>query len=253
MTTGQVEQFTTEEHAQRSAMISGDWVVWQDARHQADEPYPPRWDIYAMNLNKRQEQRITGPTSEGYNTFSLSGTTVVWTDSRHADRNVTSYPSNAPDFNNEIYAYDLATGTETRITDNPANDQAPAISGHTIAWLRQGTLQGGDIFAYDLNTGKTTQVSHSGYAEFQPSAADGFIVWSDARASLGNTSGDVIRNGVQGQADLYGYEPTTGNERQLLATAPGWVAQGAITEGRYVVFAAGGGIYKAYVIDMGKE
>jgi beta propeller repeat protein len=251
METDKVEQLTTEEHAQEHPVIYGDTVAWMDARNEEPDIYPPSFDIYAMDLATRQERRITeNATAEGYDRLAISKSIIVWTDNRHADHGIQSHPSNSDNYNNEIYAFDLDTGKETRITDSPANDHGAAIDRDTVVWLRQETLRGGDIFAYDLDTGLETQVSSSGYAEFEPSVSGGYVVWSDARVSLGNTSNDVIMNGVQGQADVYLFYLTNGQEEKLTSTKPGQVAMGPIVSGEYVVYTVGGATNSIYVVNL---
>jgi len=214
--TGTVQQITTEEHAQVSPRISGDTIVWLDGRQQPLNSYPSSFDIYALDLKTGQERRITSAaTAEGYDQVSISGSLVVWTDVRVADSWAESHPSNAGDFNNEIYLYDPATGQERRITTDPANDHCPAIDGNRIVWLRQVDNLRADVFMYDLATGQTMRISHSGYAAGPPSISGNRIVWLDARASLGNTNNDVVINGRTGAPDIYAYDIATQAEMQL--------------------------------------
>jgi Tol biopolymer transport system component len=238
--TGDVQQLTTEEHAQVCPRIYDDTVVWLDKRHEEERHNPERYDIYAYDIKSKKERRLTSSTSAEGQDLSISGNLVVWTDNRHADPEVKIHAENAPDYNNEIYVYDLSANDEKRITSYPGNDRYPAISGNNIAWLRQ--LQSNyiqaDIFACDFKKGKETQVSYSSYAAhpWRPSIYGDRIVWADARASKGNTSGDTVINGRQGQTDIYLYNLTTLQEIQLTTTEPGKVWLSPVIHGDFVVY-----------------
>jgi beta propeller repeat protein len=237
MTTNEVRQLTIEEHAQWSPRISGDTIVWLDARNQPLEQYPLRFDVYAYNLRTGQETRITeNATAEGYNQVAIDGSTIVWTDMRHADMDVISHAGNDSAYNNEIYTFDLSTGEERRITTSPGNDQSPGISGNIITWLRQEDYQKADIFLYDLESRLEAPVSTSGYAAFSPSIYEKKIVWTDARISKGNTSNDVIINGQKPGADIYVYDLEIHEEKLLTWTEEQKVWQSPVLYGDYMVY-----------------
>ncbi len=248
--TGEIKQLTTEEHAQMYPRIYGDIVVWLDARHQPPEIHPSSRDVYALDLKTGKETRITADTTaEGY--MAVSGDYIAWTDTRHADINVASHASNDSVYNNEIYVYDLKTGEERRITTSPLNDQCPAIDGDIITWKRQETLQKADIFMYDLETGQETQVSYSNYAVDSPSISGQRIVWADACASQGNTSNDVVINGIAPSADIYLYDIGTKQETRVTNAGDWQIWLWPVTQGNHVVYAwnaqTGGAIY---VLDL---
>ena len=77
LTRRNIEQITTEPHAQMGARISGDNIVWLDARYRADDKeYPRPLDIYAYNVKSRVEKRLTSETTaDGYAspTIDISG------------------------------------------------------------------------------------------------------------------------------------------------------------------------------------
>lgn len=235
--TNEVTQLTAEEHAQMSPRIYGDTVVWLDARNQTQEHYPFPSDVYAYDLSTGLETRITENTTvEGYNQVAVGGSTIVWTDNRHADMDIASHAGNDSAYNNEIYAYDLNTGGERRLTTSPKNDQSPDISGNTVTWLRQEDYQKADIFSYDLASGLETQVSNSGYAAFSPSIYDEKIVWTDARSSNGNTTNDVVINGQGPGADIYLYDLETKTETKLTSTEEWKVWQSPVIYGDHMVY-----------------
>lgn len=225
--TGKVTQITAEEHAQTEPKIYGDTIIWLDNRHGTGDryPYPPPLDVYAYDLNTREEKRLTSATTaEGYDSLSISGNLVAWTDIRHADPDVISHPSNEPDYNNEIYVYDLTANKEHRITDYPGNDHYPAIDGNRIVWLRQSDYRQADIYVLDLQSGQERQVTHSGCVAYSPSIHGDRVVWSDARISQGNTTGDIIEGDKSGAAEIYLCDLYTELETLLVPSA---------TEGEY--------------------
>ena len=226
--TGEVHQITNDDNAQVRPRIYDDTVVWLDNRHGtgARYPYPPPFDIYAYDLDTGEEKRLTSATTaEGYDHLSISGNIVVWTDSRHADPEIIRHGQNQPDYNNEIYMYNLTTNQERRVTTYPGNDNHPAIDGGHIVWLRHTDYREADVFVYDVETGQETQVSHSGYATFPPAIYEDRIVWTDARVSKGNTTNDVVeivvdmetgtRERREPGADIYLYDLKTQQEVRL--------------------------------------
>jgi len=227
LSTGEIRQLTTEEHAQVHPAIYGDTVVWLDRRHGNNDQYPSPYDVYAYDLKTGKETRLTSDTTaEGYDQVSISGNLVAWTDIRHAAQEVTSHPSNAGDYNNEIYLYDLSTGREMRVTANPANDHYPAVDGGRVTWLRQYDYREADVFVYDIKTGRETQVSTSRYAAFRPAIRGDFVAWTDARVSKGNTNNDVIEiDATTGErrepaADIYLYNLRAQHEVALTSAVP---------------------------------
>jgi len=247
--TGRVQQLTTEVHAQVNPRIFEDTLVWLDVRNVEGYYNPQRYDVYAYDIKTKTEKRLTSvPTAEGRD-LSIDGNMVVWTDNRHADPPMDIHAGNEPGFNNEIYAYDLSTNQEKRITDYPGNDRYPFINGNNIVWLRQlyQDYIKADVFLYDVVTGKEMQVSTGNYAAYYPTVNGNRVVWADARVSLGNTSGDVVMNGIQGQADIYLYDLGTKQEIKLSSTKAGDVLANPIIYGDYVVYTSvfmiGTGVY----------
>jgi len=235
--TNEITQLTDEEHAQMSPLIYGDTVVWVDNRHQTSEQYPFPFDIYAYDLKTGQETRVTKNTTvEVYNQLAIDGSTIVWTDNRHADMDAASQAGNDSVYNNEIYAYDLETGKERRLTTSLKNDRFPDISGNTVAWLRQEDFKKANIFSYDMESGLETQVSNSGYAAHSPSIYEKKIAWTDARSSNGNITNDVVINGQGPGADIYLYNLETQTEIKLTSTGNWNVWQSPVIYGDYTVY-----------------
>lgn len=235
--TNQIQQLTTEEHSQRSPQIYGDTVVWLDTRNQRLDQHPPPLDVYALDLKTNIETRITSNTTvEGYTNLAISGSLVVWTDMRHADAGVITHPSNASDYNNEIYVYDLVTKQERRITNSPLNDHNPDIDGNRVVWLRQEDYTKGDIFLYNLGTDNETPMRSENWATGIPSIYGEQIVWTDARASKGNINNDVILNGQIGGTVFFLYDLQTLNRIQLTTGEEGKVRLSPVIYQDFVVY-----------------
>ncbi len=226
LNTGEVRQITTEEHAQIEPRIYGDTIVWLDTRYVGSYHNPDVFDVYAYNLRIGKEIRLTSSTSAEEHNLSISGNLVVWSDNRHAEPEVNIHAGNEPNYNNEIYAYDLAANVEHRITDYAGNDHYPAVDGSRIVWLCQLSLREAEVYLYDLlsSSGQEIQVSNGRYASYGPSISNDRIAWADARISQGNTSGDVILNGQSGAAEIYLYDF---RDRQEMLLVP------SETEGEY--------------------
>ena len=230
--TGQLQQLTTDEHAQINPVFQGSTVVWLDARYAGTNN--PMYDVFLYERTTGKEIRVTkNPTAAGSLGASLFG--IVWTDVRNADPQVKSHAENDPDYNCDIYWYDRPAGTERRITTYPGNDRNPVVDGKSIVWLRQLTYRSANVFLYDLNTGNETQISQSGYAAYTPSISGRNIVWEDARVTGGNTSNDVLWNGQPPCTDIYLYDLDSGLETLLTKSEPNKVWTDPVIHGDYVV------------------
>ena len=140
-----------------------------------------------------------------------------------------------------IYSYNLATSTESKITDNKSDQSNPAISGDKIVWqdYRNGKP---DIYMYDLTTKTETRTTTSIAQPSSPAISGDKIVWQDyrngnpdiymhdlttktesrittsiAQAYNPAVSDDKIvwRDYRNGNFDIYMYDLTTGTETQI--------------------------------------
>jgi branched-chain amino acid transport system substrate-binding protein len=143
-----------------------------------------------------QYQLSTGSTSqvtmnwwihEEWPGASISGDRIVWMDRR----DIVGDEDDA-----DIYMYDLATGTEITICDEPDYQYHPSISGDGIVWAddRDGNR---DIYMYDLATGLEMPVCTDPATQDWPDISGNLIVWSDWR---------------DGDLDIYAYDLSTGTE-----------------------------------------
>lgn len=163
---------------QRKPAISGNRVAWEDDRAGGG------WELYSYDLASQQEAPVS--TGAGNKTnVSIGEEFAVWQDDRNG----------SPD----IYARDLATGREFRVTETGA--ELPAISGSVVVWQssRNGSF---DIFGKDLKTGKEFQVTTHESDQVSPSISGKTVVWRDGR---------------NGNADIYGKDLESGEEFQIAA------------------------------------
>ena len=74
-----------------------------------------------------------------------------------------------------LYQYDFATNTETRLTDSPLDDSSPVVSpdGKSVVFLRNGQ----ELRVMTLAT-KKDKLLHKGFLGRPPLARTGTVVWS---------------------------------------------------------------------------
>ncbi|MGD2249155.1 MAG: hypothetical protein PVF58_12185 [Candidatus Methanofastidiosia archaeon] len=109
---------TTEGSDHWYARIYGDIVVWTDWRNSPDFR-----DIYAYNLSKSQEIRITYESNRHQQDPSVYGDIIVWHD------------WNTGGWNADIYGYNLSTSTKFPICTDNRNQWYPAIYGDIVVWV----------------------------------------------------------------------------------------------------------------------
>ncbi|NOQ46128.1 MAG: hypothetical protein GQ559_05585, partial [Desulfobulbaceae bacterium] len=82
----------------------------------------------------------------------------------------------------EIFAYDLALGTVTQLTDDAVDDILPRTDGTYIVWQKHDTGGENKIFLYQLYGNDPmggTQISIADNGDhFSPDIADGIVIWS---------------------------------------------------------------------------
>jgi beta propeller repeat protein len=180
--TGTERQVTTAAADQFDPAISGNLVVYTDFSGvdadiwytdlSTDQPYPVStapgdqqltgvsgsrivftdWnsmDMQVFDVATGQTANLTNPAGSNSLDPAIGGNLVAWTDDR--------------DGNAEIYAQDLSTGEERRITSDALVDESPAVGGGIIVWERCDGYAC-DVFAYDWATGETKQLTATPYA-----------------------------------------------------------------------------------------
>lgn len=99
----------------------------------------------------------------------ISGNNVVWVDYRAG---------------NDIYGYDLSSGTEFLIGGSPdggGNGNILAISGNTVVWgdnRSKGGVQSYDVFGYDLSTSTEFPVVTASSTQLMVDVDNDTVAWS---------------------------------------------------------------------------
>jgi beta propeller repeat protein len=159
------------------------------------------WDlnqvnVYAVDLRTSQETRVTHVPEYSLSPIVLPGeyvvsdAKIVFTDTRDGD----------PD----VYAYDMATGTESVVCNAPGQQARLNLSGNVVVWEddRSGNA---DIYAFDLVTGQETPVATGALPEIWPKVAGKKVAYSAPNGSL--------------DEDIYIHDLTTG-QTSLAVSAP---------------------------------
>ncbi len=109
---------------------------------------------------------------------AISGQTIVWQDFRNRSFGC---PNAENCVSGDIFALDLTTGTEQRLT-TAGNGQDPDIDGNRVVWRNWST---GKIVVHDLTTGAETNASLLGGSVqlVTPRISGDIVVWTDYRAS----------------------------------------------------------------------
>jgi len=154
----------------------------------------PNADIYMYDLETNQMSQLT-TEQHGQTSPRIYGDTVVWLDSRNQTESHDSM---------DIYALDLKTNKETRITANPTAAEL-AFSGNTIVWADDRYMDktapflgindpnlNYDIFTYDLESNKESRITASKKCDRCPAIDGSRITW--------------LRQVTEYKADIYTYD-----------------------------------------------
>ena len=148
------------------------YVVWTDATDQTDI------EIYAHRISTSTTWNMTDHPSDQF-TPQMDGTRVVWTDLRNGDGEYWGSYENA-----DIYMYDFANDSLTRITDGEWVKYRPDISGDRVVWQDYRACDQPnnvedfsqvDIWMHDLSTGEDLQITNLDGSESQPLIAGGKV------------------------------------------------------------------------------
>jgi Tol biopolymer transport system component len=169
-----------------------------------------------------------------------------------ADGRYIAFSSYAPDlvpddtnFRQDVFVWDRATSTMTRITDGDSDSHNPAISadGHYIAFsswasdLAPGDLNGGsDVFVWDATTGASTRITDGNGDSFGPAiSADGrYIAFQSAASNL--VPGDS--SDTNDKPDVFVWDATTGATIRITDSAAASFFPQISADGRYITFYA---------------
>jgi beta propeller repeat protein len=147
--------------SERTPDISGDIIVWAEM----GEP-TGGGDIKGFRIGAGPFTVATLPES-AQKKPAVHGSLVVWEDTR--------------DGNQEIYAKDLATGVEKRLTSTPGEDEfEPAVHGTSVVYSRQGGGSFCQLFVTDFVTLATTQITDAETCSRRPDISPKYIVYDGA-------------------------------------------------------------------------
>lgn len=222
---GTARILTSHPTAQYEPAISGDIVVYTDRRLGND-------DIVYWDLNTGIETRLTGSSAD--ERFpDISGDTIVYVELGQGTGGgdvkgyligggsfvVAALPGSAQthpaihgslvvwedtrDGNLEIYARDLVTGVEKRLTSTTGEDEfEPAVQGTSVVYSRQGGGPFCQVFVTDFVTLATTQITNAETCFRRPDISAKYLVYDGA-------PGD-------GNQDIHVYERATGHETRIV-------------------------------------
>lgn len=147
---------------------------------------------------------------------AIDGDRIVWVDGRHGGA--------------DIYLYDIAGGTETRITNGTAAPFWPEVSGDRIVWQdnRSGVSE---VRLYDIAAGTETRIA----AGAVPAIDGDTVVWLDEQAgiyAMNLTAGTAVRVSGPVQGDPLVVSPDVSGGTIVWADESG---------GNYTVFISQGG------------
>jgi TolB protein len=140
LSTGLPYPVTTASGDQQLTGISDGKIVYTDWN---------TMDVLVYDVASHLTSNLTHAAGSDSLDPAISHGLVAWIDNR--------------DGNAEIYARDLGTNEERRITSDILSDQSPAVDDGIIVWERCDSYVC-DIFAYEWATGETTQVTATDYA-----------------------------------------------------------------------------------------
>jgi len=182
-------------------------AVFQEAASSGFGPLPD-YDIFLYDLETGQLQQLTDDEHAQMHP-RIHGDTVVWLDARN--QSTDQYP---PPF--DIYALDLKTGEETRITANTtAEGYSPlAVSGNRVVWTDMRHADAGitshpendpgynnEIYVYDLSTDQENRITTSLANDRNPAIDGSRVVW--------------LRQEDYRKADVFLYDLESGQETQI--------------------------------------
>ncbi|MFA6001140.1 MAG: hypothetical protein WC828_03390, partial [Thermoleophilia bacterium] len=135
---------------------------------------------------------------------SISGSVIVWQDFRNftpQPTNATGCPSARDCVKADIFARDMSTGTETRLTTNP-DALDPDISGNQVVWRNWDT---GKIVVHDLSNGSEQNASNGTGQQVSPAISGNRVVWIDYRnlnpAGVSGQYGDIYMRDLTQPSD----------------------------------------------------
>ena len=169
--------------------VDGNLLVWAQADVSGKQPDEIRsdslsYDIYVYDMETEEMRQITNDEHVQRGAL-ISDKWVIWLDDRNDSDG--QYP-----YSRDVYAYNLDTGVEKRITaDSTAEDYADlSLSNNLVVWSdnRHGDPEvtsrpsniadyNNEIYAYDLNKEKEYRITHYEDNDHYPAIQGSRIAW----------------------------------------------------------------------------
>ena len=169
--------------------VDGNLLVWAQADVSGKQPDEIRsdslsYDIYVYDMETEEMRQITNDEHVQRGAL-ISDKWVIWLDDRNDSDG--QYP-----YSRDVYAYNLDTGVEKRITaDSTAEDYADlSLSNNLVVWSdnRHGDPEvtsrpsniadyNNEIYAYDLNKEKEYRITHYEDNDHYPAIQGNRIAW----------------------------------------------------------------------------
>lgn len=177
LATGIEHQVTAAQGAQELSDVFGGKIVYTDYS---------AGDVVLFDVESGVTLNLTGSSTGQAVEPAIGSQLVAWQDNR--------------DGNWEIYARDLATGVERRVSSSPTPDMAPATSGGIVVWERCSSPTSCSIAAWDWETQTTRLLTDKVGDERRPDISGDWVVYEALR---------------EGERDVYAFQLSTGIERRL--------------------------------------
>ncbi|QSZ67627.1 PGF-CTERM sorting domain-containing protein [Methanofollis aquaemaris] len=190
--------------------LAGDRLVWINPAIDPDH-------LYLVSMEDGTTTQVNaGTILDPYSAPALSTDHLVWVGKEE------NYSSSG---HTKIFAYTIATGEKTGLTEWKRGPGMPAVDGNRVVWKERDdrTLNYSlTVAGYDLATG-TGEVypSEEGWKPYQPRTSGGLVVWGEYDG--------------KGNARVIAYDTRTGKTEQF-TTEIGWLEWPTVSEG-YVVWA----------------
>lgn len=224
--TKELKQLTHNPAAQRNPRIWQHYVIWEDNRDDTTDDYYGVWNIYLYDLESGKEKRITTGESDHIHPRIRDGK-IIWQDNRNSTDKRFRGCENCPEYNWDVYLYDISKGEEQAIATGPTMECDPNVSGNLVVWAEYRDLNNADILMKDLDSGKLTRVTDDPFLQWQPRVDNGRVVWTDERR--GHSINDV--NTDFANSDILLYDTLTGKTTRLTGD---WIQSQPLISGPYV-------------------
>ena len=170
-------------------------------------PQPATSQVYYYNTTTGETQKITTGDANRSQP-AISGTKIVWTDSRNG--------------NKDIYLYDTITRNETQVTTNPEDQDAPAIFDNQVVWRDGRDGPDKTMYLYNLKTREFSRISSTAHEEAgEPEIAGTKVAWAGNRSTV--CLYDITTKSESSmQADIFGDGGVSVSRNQLVWHDPLW-------------------------------